>query len=186
METNTNTNTNTKTIFKKVDFDFEPSYTYANFLQSSVELLFHYIRFKVFPQENTARKKELFKALSYVACRNPDILKEILHFCEAKNLEGLLLFAKGKALDTQKLLEVMNAELKKKKLSAKYIKSPEVIIEGYFIEENPFLAYKLLSYLLNVNDSDKDLKQFCKNYASKSEELRALATNGLGHSQTTV
>lgn len=180
-------NTNNMKEKTKIDFDFEPSYSFESLQENSVELLFHYLRFKVFPDVPEEKLKQLFYTLSFVGCREPEILKEIVSFAEKKDFEGLLAFTKTKQIQPERFLKMAqddidscsiqtnsntNTTKKNSKVKVVFYKKPETMIDGWFVEENPYLAYNLFQSLLFSYVDDKSLKSFIENYKSMSPELR--------------
>jgi hypothetical protein len=177
--------TNMKGMTSTLDFDFEPSYSFESLQQNSVELLFHYLRFKVFPGIPEERLKKLFYALSFVGCREPEILKEIVAFAEKKDFQEMLAFAENKKIQPEMFLQMAqqdvdscsiqnntNTTKKNTKVKVVFYKKPETMIDGWFVEENPFLAYSLFQYLLFSQQDDTYLKSFLENYKSMSPEGR--------------
>jgi hypothetical protein len=180
-----NSRNNMEQMKSAIEFDYEPSYDYESLQLGSVELLFHYLRFKVFPDIPDEKKKQLFYILSYVGCREPEILKEIVNFAEKQEFEGLLEFAQTKKIQPAEFLELAQKEIdscstenntntakKNTKVKVMFYKTPETMIDGWFLEDNPYLAYSLFQHLLFSQQEDKFLKSFLENYKSMPPEGR--------------
>jgi hypothetical protein len=189
LPNNTNTLTKGNKMERKLEFDYELSYDIENLQSNSVEYLFHYLRFEVFPDIPEEKLKKLFYTLSFVGCREPDILKSIISFTQEKDFEGLLEFAETKQLQPKELLDIAQEEVdscpvetntntntntrkKNTKIEVMYYKKPETMIDGWFVEENPYLAYSLFQHLIFSQQDDKYLKSFIENYKSLPPEGR--------------
>jgi serine/threonine protein kinase len=152
-------------------FDYTPTYSYDRFLYGSVERLFHYLRFDALPSVSEKDKKDLFKKLAYVKCKDESILKEILSLAETQDLQQLQSLAERNKVSTKEILEHAKSLLGSD-IELKPFKTIETIIDGWFLESNSFLAYGLLRRLLfSVND-DKYLVEFLEKYASFAPEER--------------
>ena len=157
-----------------LSFDYEPSYEPGSLEQSSVELLFHYLRFHVFKTLEDSKKKTLFYELGYVPCKEPTIFKQIVEFANTKNYEGMLALAQKNKLSIDFMIQLGEQELEwidKKiasQLEVKQVRTMETIIDAWFVEENPYLAYSLLLHLLYTTINDEEIKAFAKFYSSFS------------------
>ncbi len=164
-----------------------PSFDY--FFNQSVETLFHYIRFEVFPSVSDSQKKELFYNLSYIGCREPENLKTILGHMERKDFEGLVFFAQKTRFDAKEFLKHMVCEITEeeaRETRAKegefvYLKKPETMIDGWFQESDPKLALQLFVYLAYLMTDDRGIQQFMKNYLSMNPEMRKEYTTTTNH-----
>jgi hypothetical protein len=157
----------------KLSFDYELPFDSDSLKRASVELLFHYLRFHVFEDIEDERKKELFTILSSVKCKEDAIFKQILAYADAHDFQGLLDLAKRKQIKLETFIESAYEDVEKlvgKEISSNLEivpqKTVETMIDGWFLEENPYLAYALFQELLFSLGTDKDLKVFLDQYQS--------------------
>jgi hypothetical protein len=171
------TKTNTS-VDVKLAFDYEPSYSAESLEKASVELLFHYLRFHVFPSLEESKKKQLFYKLAFVQCKEPTIFKQILELAKRKDYEGMLAITNKKTISVDTIIQVAKHELEwidkdlASKLEVKPIRTVETLIDTWFLEDNPYLAYSLFQHILFTAINDEEIQFFGKFYESQPPEIR--------------
>ena len=137
------------------------------FANSSVEELFHYIRFGSFASSTDEQKKEVIKALSHVSCGVLDTTTSIITFVKADDIAGLLAFAKTRAENTDVFID----EVEESGLNVLPVKDVDEIIDIYFQESDPRLSLRVLQTLLFFDIVDDGT--IYKNYVSKLRNMES-------------
>lgn len=178
----------TKTPDAEITFEYDlPSeYSYDFFLNTSVEYLFDHLRFDVFSSDSEDLLRELITDLFYVGCRDPKVLKTILSFAEARDLEGLRSFAREAKTNYSRLEEIF-LDAFGVDVTLETIKNPQEIVDAYLRETNRRLSLRLLQTLLtfDVTPNPKALATYVKDYESidplfRLEKLGAYDYDGFG------
>jgi hypothetical protein len=144
------------------------------FAESSVEELFHYIRFSAFISSTPEQKKELIKSLSQVSCRAYDTITPILTFMKSDDIVGLLAFAKTREVP----VDIFIDELEATGVKAMAVKDINEIIDVYFEETDPALSLRVLQTLLffDVVDGGIIYKNYVSNLRSMESKDKEFAT----------
>ena len=158
--------TSTQTNTDEVDLSTAPFDFFVEFFRdSSVEDLFHYIRYKAFMSSTSDQKKEVIKALCLVSCRKYDTITPILTFVKSDDIAGLLEFAKTKVIPVESYIK----SFEQYNVNVMILKDINEIIDIYFEEADPLFSLRVLKTLLFFEVIDDGT--IYKNYISKLRSM---------------
>jgi hypothetical protein len=137
-----------------------------NIMITSVEYIFHYIRFQLFPNVEKNIMSEMLYNLSSIPLRIPGFVENFTNVLNSKSLENLQLFI-NQYKDTE-LLENFT-----KITSLETVKDMKIIIDLYMRETNPDLALRVLrSFIFYRFQTIDDFNSFVTWIFSSDEETR--------------
>jgi hypothetical protein len=144
-----------------------------DFADLSVEFLYNFLRFNAFASVSDTDKKTLFLKAIHVPLRKSEIFKQITDAVNSNDFQKMKHIVLTNTLDTNVLVS--------KAMGIKFVDIWPIIMEAYFVEEDPALALNLLRTLMFFKIENGELgalERFISNYKNSNQEIRSMMTSG--------